>query len=334
MSRAGYTHWCYQCSQQFRLAEGESFCPYCDQGFIQELGEMQDLAPEDVFPISADHSHQIPDIFELMYSLMRQRGPNARFELVDVIDSFMRQRMAGRNPNFDVRVRSGLVPEQSLSVFGPDPHWIFNHIPGSAFSNGSRSGRRQVDISDYFMGHGFEELIEQLSMNEQQRGPAPAPHSSIDAMPTIKITQAHIHTDAHCPVCKERFELGSEARTMPCSHIYHSDCIVPWLVQHNSCPVCRLELPPQGIDSSRGRRSRGGGNSGSSSSSSSDYGNTPGGLENFPHTHGRRNPWSYLWPFRSSNSNARHHAENRGSHSSTHHEQNNEMSYPGRSFDY
>nr|CAD1840045.1 unnamed protein product [Ananas comosus var. bracteatus] len=64
-------------------------------------------------------------------------------------------------------------------------------------------------------------------------------------MPTIKINQRHLNGDSHCPVCKEKFELGSEAREMPCLHLYHSDCIVPWLEQHNSCPVCRFVLPPQ-----------------------------------------------------------------------------------------
>ncbi|CBI24304.3 unnamed protein product, partial [Vitis vinifera] len=161
-------------------------------------------------------------IFDAFNGLVRQGNADQRFGLVNAVNDFMRQRMAGRNPNFDVRVRSG-------------------------------------NVGDLFLGPGLEELIEQLTMNDR-RGPPPATRSSIDAMPTIKITQRHLRSDSHCPVCKDKFELGSEARQMPCDHIYHSDCIVPWLVQHNSCPVCRQELPPQVSGNVRGQQSSNGGN--------------------------------------------------------------------------
>ncbi|KAI4305873.1 hypothetical protein L6164_029208 [Bauhinia variegata] len=333
---SGETHWCYECRLPIWIEGRDITCPNCHGGFVQELGEMRGFAPE---------VHQTPDIFDAIHAFMQRRGSEPRVGLMDVVDGFMRQRMARRHPNFDVRGRSSSAsgPEQHWGVFGSDPYSIFQglgsdpylifqgQVPGFTVTNGSPGvGARRVDFGEYFMGPGLEELIEQLTMNDR-RGPPPASRSAINAMPTIRITQTHLRSDSQCPVCQDKFELGSEARQMPCNHIYHSDCIVPWLVQHNSCPVCRVELPPQGANTSRGSRRWEVRIDDSSTDNDSSR-----GRENSNQNHGRRNPLSFLWPFRSSSSNTNHYTETGGNSSSTTHDHNhsNGTGYSGWPFDY
>lgn len=289
MSSGRNTHWCYQCRRTVRLRVRDTVCPNCEGGFVLELNEMDGISPMDLFGLDSEN------------------GQDRMSGMIEAFLALTRHRMAGRNREVDVRDRLSMVPEHELG-FGSNPLLIFQgQVPGRMseggglhllFNGGPSVGLRRANISDYFVGPGLEELVEHLTQNDR-RGPPPASRSAIEAMPTMKITQKHLRSDSHCPVCKERFELGSEAREMPCNHIYHSDCIVPWLVQHNSCPVCRYELPPLGSSSTR-TRSRN--QSSSRGSRNEDAGNSSG-RENSGENHGRRNPFSFLWPFRSSSSN-------------------------------
>ena len=35
--------------------------------------------------------------------------------------------------------------------------------------------------------------------------------------------------NVQCSVCMEDFKLEETVKELPCSHLYHPDCIVPWL---------------------------------------------------------------------------------------------------------
>nr|XP_043634007.1 E3 ubiquitin-protein ligase SIRP1-like [Erigeron canadensis]XP_043634008.1 E3 ubiquitin-protein ligase SIRP1-like [Erigeron canadensis] len=95
-------------------------------------------------------------------------------------------------------------------------------------------------FGDYFLGPGLEQLLQHLAENDPNRyGTPPAQKEAVEAMPTIKIEEDSVQ----CSVCLEEFEIGAEARQMPCKHSFHGDCILPWLELHSSCPVCRYQLP-------------------------------------------------------------------------------------------
>ena len=46
-------------------------------------------------------------------------------------------------------------------------------------------------------------------------------------------------TDVLCAICKDRLEKESAYLETPCNHIFHSDCLKPWLEMSNKCPNCR-----------------------------------------------------------------------------------------------
>uniref|UniRef100_A0A1J3DA67 RING-type E3 ubiquitin transferase n=1 Tax=Noccaea caerulescens TaxID=107243 RepID=A0A1J3DA67_NOCCA len=327
MSSGRNTHWCHRCQRGVCLRGRDSVCSYCGGGFVEEI----DVTPSSPF-----------DMLRGAHRDVEPRDPT--FDLMEAFSAFMRSRLAEREITGRIGSAGGSESFSSIApllIFGGqaplrlgggvgDSHSVealFNGSPGIGITRGN------TNAGDYFFGPGLEELIEQLSSGTHHRGPPPAPKSSIDALPTIKITQKHLKSSSHshCPVCKDEFEVKSEAKQMPCNHIYHSDCIVPWLLEHNSCPVCRKELPSRG----------------SSSSTQSDQNRSTNGREN----NRRRNLFSSLWPFRSSSSSSNqnrrdtnntanaeeghyNHHQQQQQQQHQHHQQQSHMGYSGWPFDY
>ncbi|EEF44516.1 E3 ubiquitin-protein ligase RNF115 [Ricinus communis] len=45
-----------------------------------------------------------------------------------------------------------------------------------------------------------------------------------------------------CAVCLEDFEPKEIVMLTPCNHMFHEECIVPWVKSNGQCPVCRFAL--------------------------------------------------------------------------------------------
>ena len=78
--------------------------------------------------------------------------------------------------------------------------------------------------------------------------PRPTSTQCIRDLVRTKITDENISqiTIKDCTVCKEDYKIDDQLMELPCKHLFHEDCILPWLNEHNSCPTCRHALPVRG----------------------------------------------------------------------------------------
>ncbi|CAF1651461.1 unnamed protein product [Adineta ricciae] len=52
-----------------------------------------------------------------------------------------------------------------------------------------------------------------------------------------------------CAICLETFNNKDKIRKLACTHYYHIECIDPWLLSHQSCPLCNQSILQTAIPS-------------------------------------------------------------------------------------
>ena len=55
----------------------------------------------------------------------------------------------------------------------------------------------------------------------------------------IKLTKLKNSKHEKCSICLENFEIGKQCLYLPCMHLFHSICIMHWLLDNNNCPECK-----------------------------------------------------------------------------------------------
>ncbi|KAJ4458501.1 putative E3 ubiquitin-protein ligase RING1 [Paratrimastix pyriformis] len=88
---------------------------------------------------------------------------------------------------------------------------------------------------------GAENFTEMLDVH--MGPPPPASLTAIEDLDEVTISQKHIDEATECPICCTPFRMGAVAIKMPCKHLFHDRCLLSWLKEHNTCPMCRHELP-------------------------------------------------------------------------------------------
>ena len=252
---------CYTCNRTVTITPSSSsdlLCPNCNDSFVEEMDSPNPNPSPVPNPFLSFTSEAFPPFSS---GGGGNGGGNGGFPIIFSTTSSSGGIGGGGSMMNDLSALLGGGSHRSTSLQDPDGfspllflqnylqsanvQLVIQNASGEAFHPSSN-----FNLGDYFFGPGLEQLIQQLAENDPNRyGTPPASKSSIEALPNIKITEELLASDSsQCAVCKDTFELNEEAKQMPCKHIYHADCIIPWLELHNSCPVCRYELPTDDPD--------------------------------------------------------------------------------------
>lgn len=91
--------------------------------------------------------------------------------------------------------------------------------------------------------------------HDRRTCPLSAPHApytatseEVDALPRPD-TSLHLGgsnqdmmNQGQCSICLDEFLQGQTLIKLPCGHMYHPECLTPWLTNHDNCPYCRGKI--------------------------------------------------------------------------------------------
>ncbi|KAM8839327.1 E3 ubiquitin-protein ligase RNF126-B-like isoform 2-T2 [Synchiropus picturatus] len=252
---------CHACLTEIYQTVPDLTCPFCQSGFVEELPEENRSTLE----TDSSSSYDEPQTFYEMepQSIFSFQTPRGTYTL-----DFLQENLDFQSHHDNTQRDTGLLPGQrqipwqprsgqtlqgqdteggamisegiiQMLLSGILPPEVLQHTVSEPWA------LSQLNTMNFPMNSdGLDAVISELLNLFGNVGPPPADRDRINTIPTVTITEEHMG-GLECPVCKEDYNIGENVRQLPCNHLFHNDCIVRWLEQHDSCPVCRESLSGQ-----------------------------------------------------------------------------------------
>eukprot|EP00064_Thunnus_orientalis_P004540 superscaffoldBa00000413_g4552 len=220
---------CHCCKCETNPKLPDFVCPRCESGFIEEVTEDSSLLENNTSGAGDDSNSLFSELWQLLFmerSALLSHPPSSESNPDD-----SEQVSAGQSRRSPVSPEAAEVREPEASS-QPEQERL------------TRPEQRPPVEGCVDTELNPESLLGQL----ENTGPPPAEKEMISSLPTVCISQEQTACRLECPVCREEYSSGESVRKLPCLHYFHSECIVPWLELHDTCPVCRKSL--DGVDNS------------------------------------------------------------------------------------
>ncbi|MCO5556141.1 hypothetical protein L7F22_009685 [Adiantum nelumboides] len=142
-------------------------------------------------------------------------------------------------------LRRRSIPHPS-SFLNPDPPAARRSTGDAILDEGAIAARRRLDarLREPDTCRSNQSISRRHSMR-----PSPGPSQPQPRL-TLRMLELKMGGDGEmggpyrddCPVCLDKFVSGQSILNLPCQHIFHSKCLVPWLQNHSHCPSCRANI--------------------------------------------------------------------------------------------
>jgi len=78
----------------------------------------------------------------------------------------------------------------------------------------------------------------------------PVDNDVLTALPEFQIEDVNKlpQEKRDCVVCLTKYENNDKAIILPCTHLFHSDCIKDWFNKQNTCPICKFKIDRNSIN--------------------------------------------------------------------------------------
>ncbi|OII76499.1 zinc C3HC4 type domain-containing protein [Cryptosporidium andersoni] len=254
-------YWCHVCQMNVSVREpedsdGELMCNECGGcGFVEIITDNNN--PTETQSASQSQWVNIMAIPRVPDNTVN--NPLFRM-LTEIADSLGQAQVTTQVRSDTMAIQQLNAQPRNMFVSGPNNDDVDSS--GSAtLILGPNGEIREISISDILTGNAFSQIVESmenalvtaLSTNNVSNhfGNPPASAEEVAKLPREVLSESNIEQTkggGPCAICHEEYNIGDTVLRLStdvdeCPHIFHVNCLLPWLQQHNSCPVCRFELP-------------------------------------------------------------------------------------------